>query len=281
MSIAVSVESTCDLTKELIEKFDISVVPYNIVLGDEMFKDGEKTPEELFSFVESTGVLPKTNALNEFEYTEYFENLRKKYDGVVHICLSSGITSSCGNAERASKNVDNVYVIDSRSLSTGIGLLAIYARELERAGEDIISIVKKVTDRIPSLVTTFIIEKLNYLFKGGRCNSLQLLGANILKLRPRIILTDGTMTNDKKYRGSMGAVIAKYATELFEEFSSPDKEIAFITYTTATEEMLNSAEDVCKKIGFKNIYFTNCGATVSSHCGEHTLGILFFNDGAK
>ena len=279
MKIAISVETTADLTKELIEKYDIKVIPYGIFHGDNLFKDGEMTTDELLALAESTGILPKTNAINEFEYTEHFENILKDYDAVIHFCLSSGISSACSNAIRAAKSLNNVFVVDTLSLSTGIALLAICARELANTGMDVNEVYEKVSKRVDSVVTTFVIEKLNYLYKGGRCNSLQLLGANLLKLRPRINLKGGTMQNDKKYRGSMGSVIAKYGQELFTEFSTPDLTRAFISYTTATDEMLASARETCKNIGFKEVIETRCGATIASHCGEHTMGILFLNDG--
>jgi len=279
MKIAISVETTADLTKELIEKYDIKVIPYGIFHGDNLFKDGDMTTDELLALTESTGILPKTNAINEFEYTEHFENILKDYDAVIHFCLSSGISSACSNAIRASKSLSNVFVVDTLSLSTGIALLAIYAKELANTGMDVNEVYEKVSKRVDSVVTTFVIEKLNYLYKGGRCNSLQLLGANLLKLRPRINLKGGTMQNDKKYRGSMGSVIAKYGQELFTEFSTPDLTRAFISYTTATDEMLEAARETCKNIGFKEVIETRCGATIASHCGEHTMGILFLNDG--
>lgn len=279
MKIAISVETTADLTKELIEKYDIKVIPYGIFHGDNLFKDGDMTTDELLALAESTGILPKTNAINEFEYTEHFENILKDYDAVIHFCLSSGISSACSNAIRAAKSLNNVFVVDTLSLSTGIALLAIYAKELADTGMDVNEVYENVLKRVDSVVTTFVIEKLNYLYKGGRCNSLQLLGANLLKLRPRINLKGGTMQNDKKYRGSMGSVIAKYGQELFTEFSTPDLTRAFISYTTATDEMLASARETCKNIGFKEVIETRCGATIASHCGEHTMGILFLNDG--
>lgn len=279
MKIAISVESTNDLTKELLQEHDIKVIPYQIVLADKTFKDGELSVEELFAFVDKNGVLPKTNALNEFEYTEYFEELKKEYDAVVHICLSSGLSSSCGNAQRASKNVENVYVVDSLSLSTGIGLLAIYARKLASQGVEPSEIQKLVQARTEKLQVSFVVERLDYLYKGGRCNALALLGANILKIRPRIVVKDGKMGSDKKYRGAMDKVIAKYCAETLEEFHNPDKEIGFITYTTATPEMVEQAKTALKEAGFKNIYETRAGGTIASHCGGNTLGILYFNDG--
>lgn len=281
MRIAVSVESTNDLTKELLKEYDIKVIPYNIVLGDKEFKDGELSTEEMFKFVDENGVLPKTNAINEYQYTEYFEGLKKDYDAIIHIALSSGITSSCGNAIRAAKNVENTFAVDSMSLSTGIGLLAIYARELANAGVEPSEIAKKVEERVSKIQASFIVERLDYLHKGGRCSSVALLGANILKIRPRIILKEGKMISDKKYRGQMGSVIAKYCAETLAEFNTPDLERVFITYTTATPEMLDSARNALKEVGFKNIYETRAGGTIASHCGANTMGILYFNDGNK
>ncbi len=281
MKIAVSVESTNDLSQELLSKYDIKVIPYNIVLGDMNFKDGDYSVEEMFKYVDQYNTLPKTNALNEFEYTEFFEQLKNDYDGVVHIALSSGITSSCGNAIRAAGNVENAYAVDSKSLSTGIGLLAIYARELADQGLTAKEIAEKVASRVDSLQVSFVVERLDYLHKGGRCSSIALLGANLLKIRPRIILRDGKMLSDKKYRGSMEGVITKYCNETLAEFNTPDLDKVFITYTTATIGMVDNAEKALKDAGFKNIYKTRAGGTIASHCGANTLGILYFNDGNK
>lgn len=279
MKIAVSVESTNDLTKKLLEKYDIKVVPYEIVLNDKTFKDGEISATELFEQVDRLGVLPKTNALNEFEYTEFFESLKKDYDAVVHICLSSGLSSSCSNAERAAKNVEEVYVVDSQSLSTGIGLLAIYARELAEKGLAPKEIQEKVIARSAKLQVSFVIERLDYLYKGGRCNALSFFGANLLKIRPRITLKNGKMGADKKYRGAMDKVVSKYCMEVLSEYSNPDLDKVFITYTTATPEMIDAAKNAVVDAGFKNIYETRAGCTIASHCGANTLGILYFNDG--
>lgn len=279
MRIAVSVESTSDLSKELLAEKDVKVIPFHITLGDRTFKDGEVTTLDMFKYVDETGTLPKTNALNEFEYTEYFAQLRTEYDAVVHICLSSGLSSSCSNAERAATNVPDVYVVDSLSLSTGIGLLALYARKLADEGVAPAEIAKKLVERRANLQVSFVVERLDYLYKGGRCSSLARFGANLLKLRPRIVVKDGKMSSDKKYRGGMGGVIVKYGESLMEEFNNPDLSVAFITYTSATEEMLAAADEACKNFGFEKVYHTTAGGTIASHCGANTLGILYFNDG--
>lgn len=281
MKIAISVESTNDLSKELLADNDISVIPYEITLGNETFKDGEKTTEEMFEFVDKNKILPKTNAINEFVYTEYFEELKKNYDAVVHICLSSGITSSCGNAERAAKNVENVFVVDSKSLSTGIGLLALHGRELANQGVSPDKIAAMLQARAEKLQVSFVIERLDYLYRGGRCSSLQLLGANLLKIRPRIVLKNGQMVSDKKYRGHMESVVAKYCYDVLAEFNTPDKKRVFVTYTTATPGMVEAAKNALLSAGFEEIIETRAGGTIASHCGANTLGILYFNDGAK
>lgn len=279
MRIAVSVETTADFTPELLEKYDVKVIPFGVIFDGVLHKDGEFTNEELFAYTDRTGELPKTNAVNQEEYTEYFAQLSREYDGVVHIALSGGITSATQNAFIAAKSFPNVYVVDSHSLSTGIALLAIYARELADQGLTAEEIAKKVNDRREAVQASFVIERLDYLYKGGRCSSLQLLGANLLKIRPRIVLKDGKMSMDKKYRGNFDSVIEKYGNDVIVDFNTPDKKIAFITYTTATEKMLENARAACRAAGFETVYETTAGGTIASHCGAHTLGILYFNDG--
>lgn len=279
MKIAISVESTSDLSKELLIENDIKTIPFPIVIGDNVYQDGEISTEELFSMAEKSGVLPKTNALNPYDYQEYFENILKEYDAVVHISLSSGLSSSCQNAITASKAVENVFIVDSKSLSTGIGLLALYAKDLVNEGLSAQEVYEKVSARVNALQVSFVIERLDYLYKGGRCNALSYFGANLLKIRPRIVVKDGKMGSDKKYRGAMEKVVTKYCTETLEEFSTPDLKRVFVTYTTATPEMVTMAKLALINAGFKNIYETHAGGTIASHCGEHTLGILYFNDG--
>lgn len=279
MRIAISAETTCDMTEELLRKYDVKTIPFGVFVNGVLHKDGDFTTEELFRIVDETGVLPKTNAVNTAEFTEYFSGLLKEYDAIVHISLSSGITSATQNAFMAAQQMKNVYVVDSKSLSTGIALLCIYARELADAGVDPKTIQKKVQARTSSVQASFVIERLDYLYKGGRCSSLQLLGANLLKIRPRIVLKDGKMGMDKKYRGNMENVIGKYGENVLEDFNTPDKKMAFITYTTATEGMLEKARIACQNAGFETVFETRAGGTIASHCGAHTLGILYFNDG--
>lgn len=281
MKITISTESTCDLSQELIDKNNIKLIPYTIILGDEMVTDNADVPSKIFKFVEETKELPKTSAINEMQYKEYFESLLKDCDAVVHISLSSGLTSSTSHAMTAAEKMKNVYVIDSKSLSTGIGLLVLYAAKLAEKGEEPESIVKKVEERVPFVQASFVVERLDYLFKGGRCSALSYFGANLLKIRPQIVVKDGTMKPAKKYRGKMERVIETYCADTLEEFNNADKSIGFVTYTTATPEMIANAKAALKNAGFKEVVETTAGGTITSHCGEHVLGILYINDGGK
>lgn len=280
MKIAISAETTIDMPKELLEKYNIHTTAFTILLGEETKLDGELKSDEIFEYVQKTKILPKTSAINEFQYTEYFEKLLADYDAVVHISLSSEISSACNNAKAAASKMQNIYIVDSRSLSTGIALLAIYASKLAAGGKiSAAEITNLVTARVPHVQASFIVERLDYLHKGGRCSSIALLGANLLKIRPQIIVKDGKMQSAKKYRGNIDKVIEDYSKDVIEQFNTPDLTTAFVTYTTATEGMVAAAKKALQDRGFKEIYETRAGATISSHCGEHTLGILYINDG--
>ena len=279
MKIAISAESTIDLPKELLEKYNIKTTPFGVLLGEDLFFDGELPTSQIFDYVQKTKILPKTNAVNEYQFTEHFTKILEEYDAIIHISLSSEISSACNNAKAAASKLQNVYVIDSRSLSTGIALLAIYASKLA-ANRNIAAaeIAKLVTERVPHVQASFIVERLDYLHKGGRCSSIALLGANLLKIRPQIVVKDGKMQSAKKYRGNIDKVIEDYSKDVIEQFNTPDLSVAFVTYTTATEGMVAAAKKALKEKGFKEIYETTAGATITSHCGEHTLGILYIND---
>ena len=173
----------------------------------------------------------------------------------------------------------NVYVVNSRSLSTGIALLAIYGRELAEKGYDAEEIVEKLKERRNALQVSFVVNTLSYLHKGGRCSSLKHITAALLRIKPQILLKNGEMVTGKKYFGKNANVIESYCEDTLEEFNKPDKSIVFITHTQASPEMVAAARKALKEKGFTNIYETLAGATITSHCGPKTLGILYFNDG--
>ena len=281
MKIAISTETTLDIPKELQKQFDISVIAFPVILGDRIGLDGEITPQDIFDYVEESGVLPKTSALNEYQYDKYFTKLLRNYDAVIHICLSSGISSTINNARNAASIMKNVYVVDSKSLSSGIALEAIYARKLANQGLEPEEIVKKVEARVPYVQASFVINSLNYLYKGGRCSGLARFSAMLFRIKPQIIVKDGKMAPQKKYHGRSEQCVEEYCKDTLEEFHNPDLSIAFVTHSHATPEMVKIAYNALKKRGFKTIYETTAQATITSHCGPKTIGILFINDGLK
>ena len=280
MKIAISAESTLDLSKELLKQYDVHVIPFTVLLGEEAYLDGDITSQDIFDYVDKNKILPRTSAVNEFQYREYFTSvLEEGYDAIIHISLSSEISTSCSQAIKAATKFDNVYVIDSRSLSTGIALEVIYAAKLIKKGLKPQEIVEKVKARIPYVQASFVIQTLEYLHKGGRCSGLLRFGAAILRIKPQIIVSDGKMAPAKKYIGRKSQVIEAYCRDTLEQFANPDLSVAFVTHTLATPEMVAVAIDALRKRGFKTIYETKAGATITSHCGPQTIGILFINDG--
>ncbi len=276
--IAISLDSACDLSKELIEKYDFKVIPFGVNLGDKFFYDGEITPEEIFEYADNNKTLPKTNAVNEEAFKEHFAKILNDYDAIIHFDISSDMSSAYQNAVNASKNFKNVYVVDSRTLSTAISLEAIYAKKLTETMDDPAKIVELVKKRIPAVQASFIIERLDYLYKGGRCSGLALLGANLLKIRPEIEVLNGNMKNTEKFRGKMADCVTKYCRATLEKYNHPDKSVIFITHSVADKELVDAAKAVVSEYGFENVYETTAGCTVSSHCGKNTLGILYIND---
>lgn len=280
MKIAISAESTIDLPKELLEKYDIHTLPFTLVMGEEQGLDGVVKPEDLYDYVAKSGKLPHTSAVNEYQFDEHFSSLLKEYDHVIHFSLSSEISSACSNAKLAASKLDGkVDVIDTRSLSTGIALQAIYASILAKGGHPSDEIVSTLEKRIPFDQASFSLESVDYLYKGGRCSYLKMLGVNILKIKPSIYVKDGKMVVGGKYRGTMLKAVMGYVEDTLKKFNNPDHSRVFITYSTAPDEVVDAVKDRLVKEGFKEIIPTRAGATISCHCGPHCLGILYFNDG--
>lgn len=280
MSIAITSESTIDLTKELLDEYDIKIVPFSVILGEEVRLDGEITNQEIFDYVSQNKKLPKTSAVNEYQYEEFFEDILKTHDEIVHIAFSSELSSACRNAKNVAERYGGkIHVIDSKSLSTGIALLAIHARELEREGKSASEIESIVSSRVNEVQASFVLQHVDYLYKGGRCSKIAFLGANLFHICPQIIVKDGKMDAGKKYRGNYIDVCSNYFEDTLNQFKNPDLNHVFITYTSLEKEkeIINIAEEKLLKRGFKNIHITNARGTISSHCGPDCIGILYFN----
>lgn len=273
MKIVISVDSACDMPKELMEKNNIVSTPYYVTLADKEFLDTELTAKDLYDFVGKTGNLPKTAAISADRFEEYFDRLLKEYDQVIHLTLSDAMTSSGANARTAAKG-KNVFVVDSASLSSGIALIALRAAQKVKAGKTAEEIVSELNEEKKRVQASFLVDTLKYLHKGGRCSSIARVSCAILKIKPKISVIDGKMEVTKKYIGNINNCLIKYVHDLMANHN-PDKTIAFCTHSS---EMPISAE-ICKilkeEYGFNEVYDCFASSTISTHCGPNTLGVLF------
>ena len=276
MKIAITADSTCDLSAELVQKNNITIMPIIITLDDKEYKDGvDITRAKLYEYIESTGNLAKTAARSIYEYQELFEGLLKEYDHVIHFALSFKISATGSNALKASEEIgtDKVTVIDTKSLSSGSGLLVLSAAEKINAGKDLETIKKEILEEAEKVQASFLVDTLKYLHKGGRCSSVALLGANLLKIKPRISLVDGEMKVTKKYMGNINGALLKYTKEILEE-CPPNLDRAFVT-NSSEMEIRETLVNMLKEYGFKEVLTADAGCTISTHCGKNTLGVLY------
>ena len=281
MKTIISMDSTMDLTPELVKQFDIRVVPLTIILGDKDYEDGiTVTPPDIFAYVEKTGILPKTSAVSSYAFREHFEKLLKECDQVLHVSISQHLSACWQNASLAGSELKNVYVVDGGALSTGTSLLAMKARDLLDAGTDIREVIRILEGLVPNDQTSFVVDKLEYLYKGGRCSGLTLLGANLLKIHPILNMQEGYLKPAKeKLRGNMDKVVRNYIEYLHERYPTPDRTRAFITHTEMDPELVEIAKRATRELfDFETVYETMAGSTITCHCGKGTLGLLFLND---
>ncbi len=277
MKIKILSDSTCDLSSDLLNQYDISLAPLTIIKDDKTFKDGvDITPADIFAHVEAGGALCSTTATNVGEYCEYFSKYAGDYDGVLHISLGSGFSSSYQNACLAAEEFDNVRVVDSQNLSTGQGLVVLKACELAKTCKSLDELHEKVQAFTSCVEASFLLDQLTYLVKGGRCPSLVALGANLLNLKPCIEVRNGKMSMVKKYRGNYAKCLATYIKDRLTNRDDLDKGTLFVTRTPVSDACLESVKQTVEEVAdFNNIYWTQAGCTVSCHCGPSTLGVLF------
>ena len=281
MNIKISADSTCDLSPELVERYRIGISPLYIVRDGESLVDGvDITPDEIYAHVEAGGSMCSTAAVSVYDYVEFFRKELESADAVVHFHISGDMSACYQNACIAAAEVGNVYPVDARNLSTGIGLLVLEAAELARKGElTAQEIQQRMNQRRELLDVSFVVEQLGYLRKGGRCSSVAALGANMLSLRPCIQVKDGKMGVGKKYRGAYQKCLLQYVKERLEGRDDIDPHRIFITESGGftPEEVAEVAEAVRSYQPFEEVLHTRAGCTVSSHCGPRTLGILYFH----
>ena len=275
--IIISSDSTCDLSKELVDRYQIRIQPMGISLGDQIYRDGvDITPDMIYAHHEKTGQLPKTSAINVVEDLEYFEELTKDGSAVIHFTISSSKSSTYNNACVAAQEFENVYVVDAKNLSTGSGLLVLAAAEMAQEGMEAQQIVEKLNDLADRVDASFVVDNLEYLVKGGRCSALAAFGANLLQLKPCISVKNGAMGVGKKYRGKFEKVLLTYVADRLADAEDICLDRVFVTHAGCDPKVVESvAEAVKNTLPFREILVTRAGCTVSSHCGANTLGVLF------
>lgn len=277
--VLITADSTCDLPSELAEKRDIQIIPLSILLGENEFLDGvDVKPNDIYSFVEQNGILPKTSAVPLGRYYEVFERAVSEGKKVVHISLSSAISSTYQNACLAAEEFDDVYVVDSKSLCTAMGLLVLKACDFRDKGMDAKKIADKIAKLVPKVSATFVLSSLEYLHKGGRCSGVAKFGANVLGIKPSIAVDEnGAMDVAKKYRGKMDAVYKQYAGDCLAEANKIDTTRIVIANSGNIEpSTLAFVKGLVEGNGrFDEIIFADAGCTISSHCGPGTLAIFY------
>ena len=278
--VCITYDSTCDLTPQLLERFQIRTVPLTIQSGERVFADdGQYTSAELYADYRRNGTLPKTAAVSPEEFKSFFSPILEGGYDIVHIDISSELSCTCQNAVLAAQELaeqGRVCVVDSRQLSTGGGLLALQGAKLRDRGMDAADIAEELRGMASCSDTSFVLDTLEYMWKGGRCSGVAALGANVLKLKPCLEMREGKLVVCKKYRGSMEKVYRQYITERLAG-KTVVEDHAFITHSgEVSENTLRELTQLVRELApFKEVFVTQAGCTVSSHCGPGTLGVLF------
>ncbi len=280
MSIRITADSPADLPKEICERYGVNTVPLHIILGDGCFDDGiTVTPDDIYDYYERAKALPKTSAVSVAEYASFFEKLTENGDSVIHFCISSGISSTYQNAVLAAEDFPNVFIIDSKSFTTGIALLVIKAAEMAQSGMSAEQVALESSKLVGKMDTTFIVSNLEFLRKGGRCSGVAAFGANLLGIKPSITIdSEGRLIVDKKYRGKLDACIEHYINDLLEENKGNiDNSRAVLARTDGvTDEIMDKAKkQITDAAGFKEVIVSKAGCTITSHCGKGTFCFMF------
>ncbi|MDD6302215.1 MAG: DegV family protein [Bacillales bacterium] len=279
--ILISTDTTCDLSKEILEKRGIKQTSLHVLLGMNEYKDGvDITPQDIFTYVEKTNTLPKTSAVSIQEYTDFFEENLHEYDNIIHFTISSDLSSTYNNARLAAESFSGkVTIIDSRNLSSGQGLLVLKACDLLDEGktyQEIIDEMKKMKNHVQ---VSFVVDTVDYLYKGGRCSGVARFASNVFKIHPSIEMIDGKLSPKKHYRGALKKCIENYVKDLAIEFTKYDNTRVFITHACCSNDVVELITSVIKEyFNFNEINITVAGSVITSHCGKGTLGVLFIKE---
>lgn len=280
--VRIIADSTCDLSKELIEQYSIHIIPLCIIMGDESYYDGvDITPADIYAWADANKTTPKTAAVT-FEYAgKILKPFMDAGDDIIFLGISEKMSTTCNVIRLIASDAEypHIHVVDSMNLSTGIGLQVLYAADLAASGKSATEIVSLIEARRKDVRASFVVETLTYLERGGRCSAVTALIGNTLKLKPEIVVAEGSMGVSKKYRGKQDSVILKYTTDLEPQLLKADPTCVFITHSGCSQDIIDSVRTYLNSLGhFQNIYETTAGGVISSHCGPGTLGVLFYDN---
>lgn len=279
-NIRIIADSTCDLSQDLLQKYDISIIPLNIILDMKSYLDGiEITPDEIYEWADKNNTTPKTAAPEMGYVIDFIRPMVEAGDDIIFIGISEDMSVTCNTLRLAAEELsyNKLRVINSKNLSTGIGLQVLRAAEYAKEGKDPDWIVEQINAARDKVKASFVIDTLTYLHRGGRCSAVTALLGNVLKLKPMIAVQDGKMGVAKKYRGKQNAVVRSYAKELEEQLLNADPTRVFITHSGIDKEIEQETYEYIKSLNyFKEILITRAVGVISSHCGPNTLGILYY-----
>jgi len=277
MTIKITTDSTCDLPAALLEQRNITVAPLGVAKGGKLYHDGvDISIWDIAAHVDGGGEITTTSAVNIADYETLFAPLSERYDAVIHINLGSGFSSCHQNARAAAQEFGNVYVVDSGNLSSGHGLVVLAASDAAAAGKSPAEILALLEELIPRVEASFVMDRLEYMKKGGRCSAVLALGANLLRLHPGIQVIDGKMSVVKKYRGAMEKAVADYIHDRLDGRTDIDTSRAVLVDCCRMPGLVETARDLLRADGrFGEIIEAKAGCTIFSHCGPDTLGIMF------
>lgn len=276
-------DSTCDLSKELVEQYNIEILPLHIHLGENEYQDGVTiTPDEIYEWSDANDTTPKTAAVSIGEAVDMFEPYVKNGDELIVFSISQGMSATCSVMRLAAQELeadDSIHVIDSANLSTGIGLLVIEAAVMAQEGKSAKEIVARIEELKPLVSASFVVDTLTYLHRGGRCSGVAALAGGMLKLHPKIVVENGKMDANKKYRGKMNMVIKSYVKDMEEDLKNAKKDRVFITHSGCEDSIIEEVREYLETLNvFDEILVTRAGGVISSHCGPGTLGVLFIKN---
>ena len=280
MRIKITAESTLDMTEEQLQSYGIVKIPLKVQLGDETHLDGvDLDAQGIYDFVARTGILPKTSAIAPVEFEDFFQEQLKDADAVIHFSISSGLSSCYQNACLAAEEVGNVYVVDTKTLSTGMALLAIEACEMaQEENADAAAIAEVCRGLADKLNVSFVLGDLEYMVKGGRCPAVVRFGANLLKLRLILEMKDGKLGVCGNLRGNLSRVNEAYIAGRLKG-KKVRKNRVYFTTSCIEDEIPNQGKEVLENMGiFSEILSSTAGCTVTSHCGKDTFGVLFIEE---